>query len=93
MAGCFFGKPPFNPFGAEFAGFVFFHIVVLFPPPAYPFPGGRALEASVWERGSFFLSILFSFIFVCLGYSAFPRRQGEGLRDVRQVFCEWSATL
>lgn len=63
MAGCFFGKPPFNPFRAEFAVFVFFHIVVLFPPSAYPFPGGRTLEASVWEQGPFFPSFFFPFFF------------------------------
>lgn len=63
MVGCFFGKPPFNPFGAEFAVFVFFHIVVLFPSSAYPFPSGRTLEASVWEQGPFFPSFFFFFFY------------------------------
>lgn len=89
MARCFFGKPPFNPFEAEFAGFVFFHIVVLFPPrlplPRRAHAGGVSLGAGSFLP-FFFIFFFFSnlqrkekkkrFIFVCLGYSAFPRRRG-----------------
>lgn len=52
MAGCFFGKPPFNPFVAEFAVFVFLHIVVLFPPlPALLLPTLSPAGAR-WRRQS-----------------------------------------
>lgn len=61
MARCFFGKPPFNPFEAEFAGFVFFHIVVLFPP-RLPLPR-RAHAGGVSLGAGSFLPFFFIFFF------------------------------